>query len=182
MADALRVTDVRLTPLSPEQVTAAMTDAAPAWYDLTIAVRNDGAAPLFVLASVRRLHYDDSSRRLLVDLSEHEAGETEDAGMPFAPRLREVAGGDETTISYRLSSPITVVETVGGRLRPRFVRIPEDVDSIDVTVAADTAPPRLQPNLASHEPTGDLRRWGHLARRSLRPGRPADSAPENPTA
>lgn len=168
MADALQIADVHLTPLDPEQVTESMMDAAEAWYTLTIVVKNAGTAPLFVMASVRRMRYDDSRRSLVVELSEHNTGDTRDAGLPFPPRVVEVAGGGEATITHRLSSPITFIEDVAGQPRPRFVRIPEDVSTIDCTVAADSSSPPENANLASHEPMQDLRRWGHVVQRSVR--------------
>src|SRR6476469_5833430 len=173
MADALQIADVHLTPLQSDQITEAMLDIAEAWYTLSIVARNTSSTPLFVMSSVRRLHYDEARRALVVDLSEQHAVETRDAGLPFPPRIEEIAPGREITITYRLSSPITIVDSASGHSRPRFVHIPQDVATIDCIIAADTTPPPANEYLVSHEPLPDLRQWGYLVQRSVRVTFPA---------
>jgi hypothetical protein len=182
MVDALQIADVRLTPLEPHDITEAMLDIAEAWYTLTIVARNTGSTPLFVMSSVRRLQYDDVRRALVVELSEQSAVETRDAGLPFPPRVEEVAAGGEVTITYRLSSPITFVDSASSPPRPRFVHIPQDVATIDCIIAADSTSPPPNEHLASHEPLPDLRRWGHVVQRSLRVETSHSSFTKRPTA
>src|SRR5438874_1871022 len=77
---------------------------------------------------------------------------TRDAGLPFPPRVEEVAAGGEVTITHRLSSPITFVDSASSPPRPRFVHIPQDVATIDCIIAADSTSPPPNEHLASHEP------------------------------
>lgn len=110
---------------------------------LTISLHNRSDEPVYLMADIRRIRYDDARRVLGVQLSEHEPlGTSADVRPPLPPRYRVVGAGEMATIVHPLSSPITFLEsptaistlTTAARAR-HVVRLPEDVEAIACTLA-----------------------------------------------
>jgi len=154
MPDPIEVTDVRLAEMPVGKMTPVMAQSGVNWYQLTMSLRNRSETPLHIMTDIRRIRYDAARRALVVQLSEHDMpSESPILGMPAPPRYKEIKTGEEATILHTLSSPITFLETnPDGARRSREVRIPEDVDSVECTVAYETELPRLELNLASRTP------------------------------
>ncbi len=174
MPDTVQITNIQLTPLDPEQMTRPMVESGYAWYTLTLTIENPSAVTLFAMSSVRRMSYDENRRALVFELSDHNRVESERvAGLPPPPAYEAITPGGNAAITFPLSSPIVFLEeSTAGHDRPRFIRIPEDVGTIECIVASDVTPPPRDTNLASDEPPPDARGWGHAVQRSLTPNGP----------
>jgi len=143
MQESIEITDVRLTEMAVDQMTPVMAQSGVSWYRLTLTVRNRSHEPIHLMWDIRRIRYDAGRRVLVVQLSEHDApNESPMVGLPMPPRYRVIGAREEATIVHPLSSPITFLETsADGARRPRYVRLAEDVNSIECTVAYETEPP-----------------------------------------
>lgn len=169
MADTVQITNMQLTPLDREYMTRPMVESGHAWYTLALAVENPSAVTLYAMSGVRRMDYDESRRAMVFELSDHNRVDPERVmGLPPPPPFVAIAPGGEAAITFRLSSPVVFLEeSTAGHDRPRFIRIPEDVETIECIVASDVTPPPRDTNLASNEPPPDARGWGHTVQRSL---------------
>jgi len=168
MPEAIEITDVRLGEMAPDRMTPAMAQSGVGWYVLTISLRNRSDEPVYLMADIRRIRYDDARRVLEVQLSEHEPlGASAGVRPPLPPRYRVVGAGEMATIVHPLSSPITFLEspaaiptlTTAARAR-HVVRLPEDVDAVECTLAYETAPPSAAVNLAASEVSSQWRGCG----------------------
>ena len=163
MLESIEIRDIRLTDMASDQMTSGMAQSGARWYNLTLTVKNTSDdTPIYVMSDIRRIHYDASRRVLLVQLSEHDVPDASHfVGLPTRPRYRLIEPREEVTLTHPLSSPITFLEeSPHGARRPYFVRIAEDVDTIECTVAYDTEPPRPAVDLASTKAPEEGRRSG----------------------
>jgi hypothetical protein len=154
MPEPVEVTDVRMVEMPSDRMTPAMAHSGVSWYLLTITLRNRSEAPLHIIGDIRRIRYDAGQRALVVQLSEQQPPSQNPAlGMPAPPRYQEIRAGEETSIVHPISSPITFLETnPDGTRRSREVRLPEDVDSVECTIAYETEQPSVEINLAARMP------------------------------
>jgi hypothetical protein len=170
MPDAIEIKQLRLEQLAANQINAAMARSTVAWYQFTAAVKNVSATPQYVLTEIHRLAYDSKRRTLQVQFSEQDLpAERAVVDVPPPAQYRAIAPGEEVQLGSWLSSPITFMQMTGKGPQTSFVRIPEDVDAIECTVAYDSEPPLQTFNLAALEPLRDTRDWGATISRSFRP-------------
>lgn len=143
MPEAIEITDIRLVEMSADEMTRVMAQSGVSWYRLTLTVRNRSNEPIHLMSDIRRIRYDAGRRVLVMHLSENDApNENPVVGLPMPPRYRVLGAREETTIVHPLSSPIAFLEiSSDGARRPRYVRLTEDVDSVECTVAYETVPP-----------------------------------------
>jgi hypothetical protein len=141
--EPIEITDIRLARMEPDQMTPLMAQSGVSWYLLTLKLRNRSNEPIHVISDIRRIKFDEGRRVLIVQLSEHEApSDTPVATPPLPPQFRLISPGEETTVVHPLSSPITFLEiSSDGTRQPRNVRLTEDVDTIECTIAYETDPP-----------------------------------------
>ncbi len=151
MPESIQITDVRLTEMPADQMTPAMSHSGVSWYRLALTVQNASDEPIHLISDIRRIRYDAASRVLHVQLSEHDAPEESPViGPPMPPRYTMIGARDEATIVHPLSSPITFLQTSPVGLRsPTYVRLAEDVDSIECAVTYETEPPPPVVDLAA---------------------------------
>ncbi|MGB7926384.1 MAG: hypothetical protein WCF57_24295 [Pyrinomonadaceae bacterium] len=174
MSESIEIRDIRLTDMASEQMTPVMAQSGVSWYNLTITVKNmSDVTPIHVMSDIRRIHYDASRRVLLVQLSEHDMPDARRVvGLPMPPRYRVIEPCEEVTLTHPLSSPITFLEELpDGARRPYFVRIAEDVDTIECTVAYDTEPPAPAVDLTSTKVPEQWRGRGATVTASWKPSR-----------
>jgi hypothetical protein len=178
MPDNLEIERVGLPEVDRERMSSVMRRSGVRWYSLTVSVKNTSEeTTLYAISDVRRIHYDASRRALLLHFSEHETpAELQTVGIPLPPRYIAVRPGEAAVLTYQLSSPITFVEQpASGEATMSHVAIPDDVDTIECTVAYGTSPPAQRFNLTSREeaPRAQWRNWGTTVEASLRPPRMA---------
>ncbi|MFD8006989.1 hypothetical protein [Streptomyces mirabilis] len=176
MPDSLVIDNIDFGDVDPEQMTPAMRRSNVRWHTLTISVSNPSATtPFYVIAEPRRIRYDENQRALIIQFSEHDAPPPSTPGplgVPLPPKHIVVRPGEQSWLTYRLSSPITFLEqTAEGGERQRLVRIPEDVDRIEFTVAYDTDAPPQEIDLTTRGGSGGWENWGKTARQSCVPPR-----------
>jgi hypothetical protein len=172
MASDIEITDVRLTPLPAEEMTPTMKQSSASWFTLTVTVKNVSGTEVYVVTAVQRIHYEASRRTLFMQFSGHELPEQSPIiDLPRPLPVRMIDPGEELAITTRVSSPVTFMQVTAEGLKPSFVRIPEDVETIVCTVAYDKTPPPREINLASLDPLPDTRRWGTPVARSFKPPR-----------
>jgi hypothetical protein len=171
MPDSIALREVRLSRLDPDRMTAAMRRSGVAWHELTVRVHNPSAATtVHVISDVRRIHLDATRRALVVHFGEQ--GVT--AGIrsrerPAPLRTIAVEPGEEATLRYRLSSPMTfLIQSNDGEQRSHTVRLEDDVDIVECFVAYGVQPPRPI-DLTSHEARRPAREWGSTVHASCRP-------------
>ena len=170
MPESIEITDVRLTEMEANQMTPVMAQSGVSWYVLTLTLRNQSDEPIHLMSDIRRIRYDGGRRVLVVQLSEHEApDESPVVSLPMPPRYRAVGAGEETTIVHPLSSPITFLEpSAAGARRPRYVRLAEDVDSIECTVAYEAELPAPVIDLTARKVQDQWRGRGNTVTASWR--------------
>jgi len=168
MQAPITITDVRLAAMAAERMTPAMAQSGVGWYELTLSVRNTADEPVYLMVDIRRIRYDGARRVLQVQLSEHEPlAALPGSRPPLPPQYRAIGAGATATIVHPLSSPITFLEspgpiptlTIAARAR-NLIRLAEDVDAIECTVAYETAPPPPVRNLAAREVARQVRGRG----------------------
>jgi hypothetical protein len=174
MPAQIEITDLRMTPVGAQRTKAAedqqLTPIA-AGFDLVVTVRNRSESTTqYVITDVCRMDYDAARRLLSIDFSEHAAPESANSlSLPSSASYTAIEPGREAVISSRVSSKLTfLTESPEGRRAASVVRVPEDVDGIECTVAYGTEPPPQRPDLASLEPVPDPRRWGATVARSMK--------------
>lgn len=174
MPESIEIRDIRLTDMASDQMTPGMAQTGASWYNLTLTVKNmSDVTPIHVMSDIRRIHYDAGRRVLLIQLSERNVPDMRRImGLPMPPRYRVIEPREEVTLTHPLSSPITFLdESSHGARRPYFVRIPEDVDTIECTVAYDTELPEPAVDLTSMEVPEQWRGRGATVTASWKPPR-----------
>jgi hypothetical protein len=167
---SIEITDTELAEMEPDHLTPVMAASPVSWYALSITVHNIGEAPLYVISSVRRMSYDESTRVLTVEFVEREspAGTPRQARGPVPPKYKRVDPGQSTVLTTRLSSPLVFLEaTDDGPFRRREVRLFEEVASLDVQVASDPTEP-TSVGLTALRRISPFAGWGEIARQSWR--------------
>ena len=152
MRGPLIITDIRLPQMDAEQMTPAMRRSEVRWHVLTVRVRNPSdVTPLNVIAEVHRIHYDASRRALLLHFNQRDlAADRPSVCLPWPPSYTVVGPGEEATLSYPISSPIAFIEqSPEGERQQYSVRLDEDVDTIECTVAYAPDPPPPAVDLTS---------------------------------
>lgn len=141
MPTAIEIADVHLTEMTADEMTPLMAQSGVSWYRLAIPVRNRSAAPVHVISDIRRYRRDAGRRTLVLELSESPASEPS-IRRRVPPRYLTIEAGGQVTLVHPLSSPITFLSIADdGSRQSTYVRIPEDVDSIECVVSYDTEPP-----------------------------------------
>jgi hypothetical protein len=165
MPKTVKITDLRMPAMAPDQMTSAMRQSGTSWYRFTLGVRNKSDRPIHLISDIRHMRYDKGSRTLIVELSDRDEAASRALGMPMPPRYRELGAGEEATIALPLSSPITFIEAAAdGSRQSSNVRLPQDVALIECVVAygSHEPPPR---NLAAWPaPGGDSRALATVSR------------------
>jgi hypothetical protein len=178
MPESIVIRDIHLPEMDPDQMTRIMPQSRAQsrvrWYDLTVTVKNvSDVVPLYVISGVRWVRYDASRRVLFVQFSEHDVPTARRVvGLPSPPPYTVIDPGEEATLTFRLSSPLPFLEeSPEGERRPYFVRVPEDVDTIECAVAYGTDPPAPAGDLTSRVVRTHWGDWGTTVQASWEPSR-----------
>lgn len=177
MPEGLVIKDIRLPELDADLMTPVMRRSRHRWHVLTVTVHNaSDATPFCVMSDIRKIRFDASRRALLVQFSEEAAPSTgQSLKRPVPPRCLVVGPGEEATLRFRLSSPITFLrESADGEGRHYEVRIDQDVDTVECTVAYGTDPPARTVDLNALELLDRWKDWGSTVHASWNPT-PGDS-------
>jgi hypothetical protein len=175
MSDALEITRIAISPLSPDEITPAMAQHELEWFRLEVSVQNMSDTPLYVISQIRRIRYDAEQRRLRLEFSDDGPTFTHDASPerralspPLPPQYTVVEPGANVTLTNRLTSPIHRIEkSLEGANHVLQIRLEEDVETIECFVAYSVDPPppinltatepRRSPQLASTSGMTSLR-------------------------
>jgi hypothetical protein len=151
MPEPIQIASVRLVEMPADQMTRVMAQSGVSWYLLTVTLHNPSDAPVYVMADIRRITYQRERRTLDVRWSEEAPpAERRVLGRPRPPRHLAIPAGAETRLTHPLSSPLTFVDTGAENARQStYVRITEDVDTIECTIAYQTQPPEPVPDLTA---------------------------------
>ena len=153
MADAIEISDIVLSPLSPEEITPTMARLPLEWYTLDVSVTNRSETALSVISEIRNLRYEAERRLLVVELSERELTEPRRLEPVNPPSWVVVEPSERTTLTIRLLSPITwLEETPAGERQPLHVSLTEDIDAIECIVGYSEARPPAAFDPTAFEP------------------------------
>jgi hypothetical protein len=162
MPDHLVIEHITLLEVDRERITPPMRRHDVRWHALTVSVKNTSGEPLYVISEIRHIRYDAARRALVLHFAEHDSPpDSVTNRVPFPPRFTIIRPGETGSLTYQLSSPIAFLErTVEGETQVKHVRIPEDVETIECTVAHAIAPPPQAINLVSAEVPTRWADWG----------------------
>jgi hypothetical protein len=171
MPDVIIIRDIRLPKLDSDRMTPVMRRSGHIWHVLTVTVENvSGVTPFYVMSDIRLIRFDASRRALLLQFSEHDVPVSRRSlKRPVPPRCTVVGPGEKATLTYRLSSPITFLAEAANCERKSYqIRIDEDVDTVECTVAYGTEPLDRAVDLTSRTVRDHWGAWGTNVQASWR--------------
>ena len=168
MAKAIEIKEIRVTPV-PERAAPAMRAAPVSWFDVQIVVRNVSDVDAFIVSNLSALRVDAARRTVQLEFGEPERPRARRVvSLPQPAVYTALAPGADSTLTYRLASPLTPSDPPpeGTEHRPSL-HIPEDLDTIECIVSNGSTRPPRQLNLASLERAPDPSTWGTKTRRTV---------------